>query len=235
VPHEVESRPHFIFLNRAYIICNNWSLFHDEFSRLSLIFSNNGYPKSVFDTCVQKFLDKKYSNGQTSDNTKDEQLVNFSIPYIGHASLVYKKKLVKVFKSIGIEIRVVFKSFKVKNYFSLKEVTPMNLKSNVVYQFFGSCDKSISYIGKTKRHFFIRFMEHRRGGSAISSHSQECQHCQDFSLHNFRILNSGKSDFETRIKEALYIKYSWSVLNNQLINKGSEFFLNILNEFTIYS
>jgi len=123
----VESRPHFIFLNRAYIICNNWSLFHDEFSRLSLIFSNNGYPKSVFDTCVQKFLDKKYSNGQTSDNTKDEQLVNFSIPYIGHASLVYKKKLVNVFKSIGIEIRVVFKSFKVKNYFALKEVTTMNL------------------------------------------------------------------------------------------------------------
>jgi len=76
--------------------------------------------------------------------------------------------------------------------------------------------------------FTTLFIEHRRGGSAISSHSQECQHCQDFSLHNFRILNSGKSDFETRIKEALYIKYSRPVLNNQLINKGSEFFLNII-------
>ena len=54
-----------------------------------------------------------------------------------------------------------FRSFKVSNYFSLKDVTPLTPKANVVYCLSGSCDKTQSCIGKTNRHLAVR--EHLSG------------------------------------------------------------------------
>ena len=47
------------FLNRAFIVCNNWSTFHEEISKLKDIFHTNGYPKDIFYNRVKKFLSKK--------------------------------------------------------------------------------------------------------------------------------------------------------------------------------
>ena len=116
---------------------------------------------------------------------------------------------------------------KVRNYFSLKDRTPLNLKAKVVYKFNGSCDKSVSYIGKTKRHLAVRIREHRTNPSAIREHFQDCQTCRDSNSSSFSVLSSGRSDFEIRIKEALYIQKFKPTLNKQLANCGSEFFLNI--------
>ena len=63
-----------------------------------------------------------------------------------------------------------FRSFKVSNYFSLSDVSPFTLKANVVYCFIASCEKTQSYIGKTKRHLAVRVQEHlsvKSGKSAI--------------------------------------------------------------------
>ena len=46
-----------------------------------------------------------------------------------------------------------FIPFKVSNYSSLKDVTPLTLNDNVVHYLKGSCDKTQSYIGKTKNTF----------------------------------------------------------------------------------
>ena len=36
------------FLIRAFIVCNNWFMFHEEISKLKDIFHMNGYPKEIF-------------------------------------------------------------------------------------------------------------------------------------------------------------------------------------------
>ena len=48
------------FVNRAYIVCNSWSLFDHEINKLRTIFSKNGYPHEIFDKTVRKFLDRKF-------------------------------------------------------------------------------------------------------------------------------------------------------------------------------
>ena len=47
------------FLNRAFIVCNNWITFHEEMSKLKDIFHMIGYPNEIFDNHVKKFLSEK--------------------------------------------------------------------------------------------------------------------------------------------------------------------------------
>ena len=44
------------FLNRAFIVCNNWFTFHEEISKLIDILHRNGYTKEIFYNHVKKFL-----------------------------------------------------------------------------------------------------------------------------------------------------------------------------------
>ena len=67
--------------------------------------------------------------------------------------------------------------------------------------------------------------EHRSGNSAISYHIQNCD-CNAVA-NNFRILSTGRSDLEIKIKEALAIKKDKPKLNNQLFQNGASFILNI--------
>ena len=121
------------FLNRAYIVSNTWSVFHDEVAKLTEVFKDNGYPQKVFDNCVSKFLDKKrlvVENHQ--DDNQTNNIVIFCIPYIGHPSRNFKRVMSKISKRINLETRIVFQTFRVGNYFSLKDRTPLELKANVV-------------------------------------------------------------------------------------------------------
>ena len=90
-------------------------------------------------------------------------------------------------------------------------------------------DPDSSYIGKTKRHLEIRVKEHKNKQSAIRDHMNKCICKDNFSIDNFTIIDSGKSNFETQIKESLHIKINKPKLNNQLNSKGSSFFLSIFN------
>ena len=56
-------------------------------------------------------------------------------------------------------MKLVFNSFKIKNYFAYKDPIPNDLKSFLVYKF--TCARcSSSYIGETRRHFKNRIEEH---------------------------------------------------------------------------
>ena len=68
------------------------------------------------------------------------------------------------------DIRVVFTSFKVKNYFSLECRTPLPLLANVVYKFKCMRDANNIYIGKTIRHLATWVKEHGTSPSAVSNH-----------------------------------------------------------------
>ena len=47
------------FHNRSFIVCNNWSKFHEEICKLKDISHMNGYPKEIFNNQIKKFLSKK--------------------------------------------------------------------------------------------------------------------------------------------------------------------------------
>ena len=150
-----------------------WSLFHSEITKLTDIFMRTGYPKDVFDRCVSKFVSKKQIGEKSKTESEEKQYV-ICIPYVGHASDNFKRRILSIFRDLDIKTRVVYKSFRVGNYFSLKNVTPLELRAKVVYHFECSCDRSNSYIGKTKRHLAIRTKEHLRGSSAIFDHTSKC-------------------------------------------------------------
>ena len=68
--------------------------------------------------------------------------------------------------------------------------------------------------------------EHKHANSAV--YENDCQVCKDrFSIDLFKILDSGRNDVETAIKEALYIKSHKPMLNRQLYTQGSSYILNI--------
>ena len=89
--------------------------------------------------------------------------------HVGDASSVFKTALIAQLKGMNYHCNINFISFKVSNYFSLMDVTPMTPKVNVVYCHKGYCDKAQSYIGKTRRHLGLRVQERLSGKSGISA------------------------------------------------------------------
>ena len=113
----------------------------------------------------------------------------------------------------------------------MKCPTPKLLKANVVYKFDCLCDINISYIGKTKRHLATRIKEHRSEKSAIGQHLQTCHTCDhNFNENQFKILSTGNSDFDCKIREALLIKSQKPTLNQQLLQNGSTFILCVFKK-----
>ena len=85
------------------------------------------------------------------------------------------------------------------------------------------------YIGKTMRHLATRVKEHGNSQSAIHEHLLSCQTCKlNCSQSCFDVIDSGKNNFETTVKEALHIKLKKPMLNKQLFSHGSSFVLNLL-------
>ena len=127
-----------------------------------------------------------------------------------------------------MDIRIVFTSCKVKNYFSLKCRAPLPLLANVVYKFQCLCEANQIYIGKTVRHLATRVKEHSNSTSAIGKHLEQCVLCKEnISCDSFKILDCGTSDVDVSIKEALHIKDKKPGLNKQLFANGASFILNI--------
>ena len=63
--------------------------------------------------------------------------------------------------------------------------------------------------------------------SEIKSHLQSCDICKNASPQNFEILKKCRSDRETKINEALFIKNENPKLNKNLFNKGSFYTLKL--------
>ena len=138
-----------------------------------------------------------------------------------------KRKLTKFNKQFNKNIRVVFTTFKVASYFTLKSKCPQPLHSCVVYQFDCSENQNITYIGKTKRHLLTRVKEHQsiHSKSAIFDHIASCN-CK-VSHENFRIIFRAKETYSLSIAEALLIKDRRPILNRTLANNGACIYLKL--------
>ena len=194
------------------------------------MFYDNGYPSFFFQNVLNKFL----SPTNPKDDDCDDFTV-FKIPFIGEHSYAFGKKIKKMFEPISrIKVRIVYTSFKVRNYFSLKCKTPKQLLSNVVYKFTCQQDADVSYIGETKRHLITRVKEHLAlnnftNKSQIKSHLRSnCNECKlNSSIDSFKVLKRCRSHFDVVIHEALIIRRYNPQLNKQLFNNGSLYTLRI--------
>ena len=178
---------------------------------------------------LNRFLEMKLRKDQSSKIKDDGVEIIFAMPYVGLTSPVFSKKIKATFKRyFWIDVRIVFGTCKVQNYFSLKCRTPLPLMANIVYKFQCSLDATCVYIGKTMRHLATRVKEHGTSASAIHDHLLSCTSCHSrFSCNSFSIIDSGNTDFEITIKEALHIRTKKPALNKQLYTQGTSFVLNL--------
>ena len=193
------------------------------------LFHSNNYPIYVFHKCVKKFIDSKFPQ-RTNIYSHDEFDVKnvLIVTYFGRPSLLFKKKLTYLLKKeLLLDLHCVFTSFKVGMYFSLKDVTPLSLSSNVVYKFTCLRDVNVSYIGKTKWHLVTRVREHGSRESAIFAHLENCNTClQNYDLNCFKVIDQANCNFDCCIKEALLIKRLQPNLNSNMYS-GNSFQLTV--------
>ena len=206
-------------IDRSFRICNNWNTFHNVIENIKSSLIKNAYPPFLIDKVIKKYLDYKFSSNQ--NQLKDKSDVHyFKLPYIGNLSHHIKIKLSKLCKEFckeNFNIKLVFNSFKIKNYFSYKDPIPNDLKSFLVYKFTcASC--SSSYIGETCRHFKTRIEEYikKDNKSHIFKHlDSTATYFGSYNFLCFKIIDKAYYKFDLKIKEALHINWRKSKLNAQ--------------------
>ena len=223
-------------------MCSSRERFNEECGKLLDIFMKNGYSKGFFDKLKNSFLKKKEAPPpETDENIEEEEVKCYvlRIPFVGKPSLLFRSKISNLFKDkLNTDLRCVFTSCKVKDYFSLKCKSPVYLLSNVTYKYRCQGDPGKVYIGETKQHILTRAAEHgvtftEKYPTAIGKHIQECDHCQEaltatrLDFKSFEILNKCKSPLECQVREAFLIQKEKPSMNVQLYQSGASLTLKI--------
>ena len=103
-----------------------------------------------------------------------------------------------------INIKLVFNSCKIKNYFSYKDPAPGDLKFFLVYKFACAVCSS-SYIGETCRHFKTRTDEHIKKDNMSLNFKHLHSTLTSFDSYNslcFEIIDKANSNVDIKTKEA---------------------------------
>ena len=106
----------------------------------------------------------------------------------------------------------------------------MNRKATTLTWF---VDTKFNAYRMSTRYLSIRAKEHldfnSQVSSAIKNHIMCCNVCSSvkLNLNSFKIIKKCKSEFHTKIHEALFIKKRNPGLNRQLYANGSSFLLNV--------
>ena len=169
----------------------------------------------MIDKITESYLAKVYSNSDQS-NPESGKTSFYNLPYIGKYS-EHVQKLSNICKQFckDADFKIVFTSFKIINYFSAKDKTSFFLKSFLVYKFV--CTRCNSfYIGKTCRHFKTRINKHVKKDKKSHRYkdlhnNEDCFSC--FNSDCFSILDYAPTQFQIKIKEAMYIAWEKSNLN----------------------
>ena len=207
-------------IDRAFKINNTWKGFHIDLTNITNILVNNSYPIYIINKNIKEYLDRKHKTS-TETNKNDKLVTYFKLPYLGKFSKqasIKIKNMIKQYCKEELTIKIVFTSFKIKNYFSYKTKTPFNLNSFLVYKFVcAGCGSS--YIGETTRHIKTRIGGHvkKDKNSHIYKHLHSKEECFNALTNNcFNILDRATNRYNLNIKEALHIKWENPNLNAQL-------------------
>ena len=223
-------------VKRASKICSANKL-PDEIKKIKLFASWNNFPQHITNSIIHYARKEKSRKTETDDNVT---VIWLCIPYAGTAGdqLIrsLKRKLKFCFKkSANVKFNVIYTTHKVGYYTNMKDKTPTDYKSNIVYKFTcpGCC---ATYIGKTERNHHQRCKEHATTDTAVHAHIEECPqfkyinnlltiemenvHTRSILInqvqHNTVIIDSSNNWLHLLIKEALYIKRLKPSLNHGL-------------------
>ena len=194
-------------------------IFHNDIENIKSNLIKNAYLLFLIDKVIKKCLDYKFSSNQ--NQLKDKSDVHyFKLPYIGNISHHIKNKLLKLCKEFckeNFNIKLVFNSFKINNYFSYRDPIPNNLKSFLVYKFTCACGSS-SYIGETCHHFRTMIEEHINKDNKSLIFKNLHSTVTYFDSYNtlcFKVIDKANSKFDLKIKEAVHINFRKPNLNAQ--------------------
>ena len=216
----------FTLLNRAFLTCTDWKLFHKEVQFLLNYFLQNRYPKEIIHRAINKFVAKKV-NPKLPILTAPKQKFNVVLPFYGPISKEIEKKLQHILGNSfpHTDFRLVSTNKqKLQNLFLFKDKVPKMLKSCVTYLF--TCDCSKQYIGSTAVNFHTRMCQHlgiseRTGKERKVKHSSAIRdHCEkeghELNFDQFKIIGNTTYDEDVRLLEAIQIKVRQPTLNKQM-------------------
>lgn len=184
---------------------------------LTAILKNNGYPEGMIKSSIRDVKMKMYRaiSNEPVANSETRKKIYVSIPYVKHLFERVKHLLAKY------DIIAVGRSHNsLKNVFSnLKDKTPLELQSNVIYK--AECQCGINYIGQTKQNLRNRVNQHKNDAkrkesenqSALSQHIRETQH--QINLEDFKVLDSENNLNKRRVLEMIRIKQTPNTINRQ--------------------
>ena len=95
IPNSYKYALIFTLLHRAFKLCSNFELFHQEIENLKNIFRNNGYPVNFSDFCIKKYLNNLYVKKKVYLLAPKKQLTCV-LPFLGKKLLQLRSRLVKV-------------------------------------------------------------------------------------------------------------------------------------------
>ena len=206
-------------LDRAFKINNTWKGLHHDFQQLSVILQKNCFPSNIINNKIKMFLQSKMRNQDDKSNIH-ENTKYFSLPYLGTFSKTLKIQIRKLNQRLcnNIDLKIIFRPLKIKNFFSNKDRISSDKKAHVIYKFVCACCNAC-YIGETSRHLSVRITEHLQSDkqSHIYKHIHENLECFNACDKNcFVVLDTGMTKKELKIKEGLYISWQKPNLNVQL-------------------
>ena len=214
-------------LSRSYKVCSTYVSLHEEFDFLRQFFRSNGFATSLFDSTLNKFLEKKCNpTVSTVPSDNSNKVVYFSLPYFGAQSEKLRDELILLFKKYfaDIDFRIILvNKFTIGSFFNYKDKLPTGMRSSVIYEF--SCTRCVSrYVGMTTRTLRCRVAEHAGRSfrtniplqnpphSSIRSHAEQCG--SPITIDQFKIIDSASLHSDLKILESLHIFKSRPVLND---------------------
>ena len=216
----------FTLLHRIFQICSTFEIIVGEVNKLKSIMSQNGYPMTLIDKCINIFFLKFYKTKKIV-HTAEKLTFSIALPFLGKHSLEIKRKLEKLISNNMpyCKLRVLFKSSKkLFHFFSYKDKIPQKLWSHNVYHY--KCTRCNScYIGLAERHTHIRWCDHlgiswQTSKKIVGVKTEIKQHITTRKCHadfsNFKIIATESNSMRLKIKESLFIKRDRPCLNKNV-------------------
>ncbi len=198
-------------IDRARKINSSVESLKKDLSGIKKTLLKNRFPLHV----LQRYFDRAQTiiepNSTERQNSENDDCRYFKLPYIGKMSVQTKMKLrelVEKYCKPEAKIKIIFTTQRIGSYFGLKDSFPKEMLCNAVYKFkCASCNAC--YIGETTKRYIDRAREHLHTdkSSAVYKHLRESNDCHASNDENsFSLLDTARTQYQLKIKEALYIE-----------------------------
>lgn len=216
IPFSIKKSVVLSAIHRAYRISSTYKLFNIELGFIKKFFKDNGFPRSLVESVIYKFVNNLFVRKPAYPQVK--KLEKFVVlPFFGEQSIQLRKEIDSLLRKFYpyLNPKIVLQNkFTVGSLFKFKDKIPKVCRSAVIYEFCcPSCEGS--YIGSTYVRLFSRVCQHQgkshRTGmrlscpvaSSIRDHSLACD--TPYTIDNFKIIDQKHSNFNLRVLESLYI------------------------------